>query len=210
MKTPVWIVPLAAAAALLSCRKNEPAPQITMIPSHAESASPEASPEAAATPGGGAAVAGVAFSVPAQWRRESPSSPMRAAQYAIPGTGSEKDGLFVVYFFGSGQGGSVAENVERWKNQFLDPSGQPSAGNVRSDRRNGLAVTVVTSEGTYSSGLPMGQSAPEPNSELWGAIVEGPQGNVFFKATGPKATMERSKSGFETVLASLKNASTLM
>ena len=179
-----------------------------MIPSHSEMESP-AGP-AAVTPEGRVEVAGVSFSVPAEWRRESPSSPMRAAQFAIPGAGNEKDGLFVVYFFGSGQGGTVAENIERWKGQFLDASGQPAAGNVRTDRKNGLPVTIVTADGTYSSGLPMGPSAPEPNSELWGAIVEGPQGNVFFKATGPKATIQRSKSGFESVLASLKNAATLM
>jgi hypothetical protein len=135
---------------------------------------------------------------------------MRAAQFAIPGTGNEKDALFVVYFFGSGQGGGVAENIERWKGQFLDASGKAAAGNVSSGRRNGLAVTTVTAQGTYSSGLPMGPSTPEPKSELWGAIVEGPQGNVFFKATGPKATVERSKAGFEAVLASLQSASTRM
>ncbi len=135
---------------------------------------------------------------------------MRAAQFAIPGTGNEKDALFVAYFFGSGQGGGVGENIERWKGQFLDASGKPAAGNVSSGRRNGLAVTIVTAQGTYSSGLPMGPSTPEPNSELWGAIVEGPQGNVFFKATGPKATLERSKAGFESLLASLQSASTRM
>lgn len=200
----------AAAVAAFSCRKKQPAPDILMIPSHQETSPAGDSSAAAVSSEGSVEVAGVSFSVPPEWRRESPSSPMRAAQFAIPGTGNEKDALFVVYFFGSGQGGGVAENIERWKGQFLDASGQPAAGNVSTGRRNGLTVTTVTAEGTYSSGLPMGPSAPEPNSELWGAIVEGPQGNVFFKATGPKATLERSKGGFETVLASLRNASTRM
>ncbi|MGH9441075.1 MAG: hypothetical protein ACRD16_02250 [Thermoanaerobaculia bacterium] len=199
-----------AAAALLSCRKREPSPQVMMIPSHQESASPGASPEASTGPEGSVEVAGVSFSAPAQWRRETPSSPMRAAQFSLPGAGNEKDGLFVVYFFGGGQGGSVEENIRRWKGQFADSSGRPAEGSVRTDRRNGLPVTIVMAAGTYSSGLPMGPSAPEPNSELWGAIVEGPQGNVFFKATGPKSTIERSKAGFETVLASLKSVSTSM
>jgi hypothetical protein len=210
VKRSLGFLVVSAALASISCRKKQPAPDILMIPSHAETSPAGGSSPAAVSPEGAVDVAGVSFSVPPEWRRESPSSPMRAAQFAIPGAGNEKDGLFVVYFFGSGQGGGVAEIIERWKGQFLDASGQPAAGNVSSDRRNGLAVTIVTAEGTYSSGLPMGPAAPEPNSELWGAIVEGPQGNVFFKATGPKATVERSKAGFETVLASLRNASTRM
>jgi hypothetical protein len=201
---------VAAVVASFSCRKKQPAPDILMIPSHPETSPAGESSAAAVGPEGSVEVAGVSFSVPAEWRRESPSSPMRAAQFAIPGTGNEKDAQFVVYFFGSGQGGGVAENIERWKGQFLDASGKPAAGNVSSGRRNGMAVAIVTAQGTYSSGLPMGPSSPEPNSELWGAIVEGPQGNVFFKATGPKGTVERSKAGFETVLASLQNASTRM
>ena len=135
---------------------------------------------------------------------------MRAAQFAIPGAGNEKDGLFVVYFFGSGQGGSVAENVKRWKGQFTGASGAAAAGEVRTERKNGLPVTVVAAEGTYASGMPMGPTTPEPNSELWGAIVEGPQGNVFFKATGPKATIDGAESGFASVLDSLRTASATM
>ena len=112
---------------------------------------------------------------------------MRAAQYGIPGTDNEKDGSFAVYYFGSNQGGSVSDNAQRWQGQFSDGATSLPEGGLEKKTAGGLAVTIVRAEGTYSSGVPMGgPSAPEPNFSLWGAIVEGPQGNVFLKATGPK------------------------
>jgi hypothetical protein len=191
------------SAGLASCRRREPAPQISMIPSHAESAPAAENPSARELPAGRVEVAGISFSPPGVWRREEPSSPMRAAQYAIPGPGNEKDGLFVVYFFGSGQGGSVAENIQRWKGQFTDVPGAVATDGVRTERKGGFAITIVTARGTFASGMPMEPTTPEPNSALWGAIVEGPQGNVFLKATGPKATIESARAGFSAVLDSL-------
>jgi hypothetical protein len=136
---------------------------------------------------------------------------MRAAQFAIPGSaGRNADGLFVVYFFGGGQGGSVDDNIERWKGQFQEPSGAASKARVHTEKRNGLSVTVVTTRGTYASGMPMGPPTPEPDSALWGAIVEGPQGNVFLKATGPRATIEGAQAQFDAVLASLRPAAATM
>ena len=208
VKRPLALAGLLLLAAAASCRKKEPAPQILMISSHGEM--PAAGPAAIQSASGGVVVAGVSFSPPREWRQESPSSPMRAAQFVIPGGKNEKEGLFVVYFFGAGQGGSVADNVARWEGQFTDAAGKPSEGEVRAERKNGLSVTIVSAQGTYASGMPMSPSAPEPNSELWGAIVEGPQGNVFFKATGPKATIEGARSQFAALLESLRAASATM
>jgi hypothetical protein len=38
---------------------------------------------------------------------------------------------------------------------------------------------------------------------LLGAIVEGPQGSLFFKFTGPAKTVGQNQAAFEKVLASL-------
>ena len=199
----------AAVCALAGCRRPEPAPQISMIPSHAESPD-AAAPPARELPAGRIEVAGVSFEPPGAWRREDPSSPMRAAQYTIPGLGNEKDGLFVVYFFGPGQGGSVDENVRRWQGQFTADGGGEAAADVRAETRGGFRVTTITAQGTFASGMPMGPATPEPHSALWGAIVEGPHGNVFFKATGPRATIASAKSAFTSLLDSLRGSATSM
>jgi hypothetical protein len=199
---------IAAVVVTAACAKHEPSHDIMMIPAHAEESrvsSASAPPET-----GPVLVAGISFDVPGSWRRETPSSPMRAAQFVIPGDGNEKDGSVAVYYFGGGQGGGAAENAKRWQEQFSDASGRPGRGTVESAERNGLKVTVVTASGTYASGMPMGPSTPEAGFSLWGAIIEGPQGNVFVKATGPSPVIARAQRDFGSLLASLHNASRSM
>lgn len=194
--------------AAVSCKKKEPARQITLIPSHEEPAG--ASAEAAGS-GENVIVAGVFFETPKTWRRQAPSSPMRAAEFAIPGSDGAKEALLSVYYFGRQSGGSVADNIERWKGQFLGANGAPPPGSVRTARENGLAISIVTTEGTYSAGMAMGApSTPEPDSALWGAIIEGPQGNVFLKITGPKKSIERASPDFERLLATIRPAGVSM
>ena len=200
-----------AAAALVSCRKKEAAPDILMAPSHAGESGATAAAPAAGVPAAGplVQVAGISFSAPTSWRREAPSSSMRAAQFAIPGSADEKDGSVAVYYFGTGQGGGVDENVTRWQGQFRDPSGAPPAPAVTHTESHGLKVTIVSVKGTYASGMPMGPSTPEPGFALWGAIIENPQGNVFVKATGPAALIAREQPRFDALLASLRPSTSM-
>ena len=57
---------------------------------------------------------------------------------------------------------------------------------------DGMPVHVIAVDGTYQAGSmrPMGgdKAAPEPGYRLVGVVVEGPQGSLFFKLTGPEAT----------------------
>lgn len=176
-----------------------------MAPAHAEEPGAPSAPAVAVSATGPVRVAGIAFTPPSSWRREAPESSMRVAQFGIPGSSGEKDGTVAVYYFGSGQGGGIAENAKRWQDQFTDATPGP----VTSLERSGLKVTVVTTQGTYASGMPMGPSTPEPGFALWGAIIEAPQGNVFVKATGPKALIERSRPDFDALLASLQSSTSM-
>jgi hypothetical protein len=204
-----WILALAAAAALVSCKKKEAAPDILMAPSHAGEPGAAASAAVTSADASMVQVASISFAAPPSWRRETPSSSMRAAQFAIPGAASEKDGSVVVYYFGTGQGGGVDENVTRWQGQFSDPSGPPPTPSVTHGEYHGLKVTIVTVKGTYASGMPMGPSTPEPGFALWGAIIENPQGNVFVKATGPSALIAREQPRFDALLASLRPSTSM-
>ena len=49
----------------------------------------------------------------------------------------------------------------------------------------------------------MQATASEPGYRLLGAIVEGPQGAVFFKFTAPAMTVAAQQSDFETLLKSV-------
>ena len=201
------VVAFAILSAASACRRGAPDREIPMAPSHAESSGTPAAPATVTVAESGPVrVAGIVFSPAAEWRRVAPESSMRVAQFEIPGASGEKDGTVAVYYFGTGQGGGTAENVRRWQGQFTNPTGPGSAAPIE---RNGLKVTVVTAEGTYGSGMPMGPKTPEPGFALWGAIIEAPQGNVFVKATGPKALIDRAHPQFESLLSSLQTSTSM-
>ena len=52
-----------------------------------------------------------------------------------------------------------------------------------------------------------GGGEPKPGFKMFAAIVNAPQGTVFFKMTGPAATMESARENFRKMLGSIKPAS---
>ena len=150
--------------------------------------------------------AAIRWTAPAQWKVEA-ARPMRAATYSVmPVTGDRGVAECVVNYFGPGQGGSIAANVERWKGQILGGDGKPAAAKVTSRTVRGIRITLVDASGTYTGmGGPMaGGAKPVAGYRLLGAIAEGPGGNVFFKLTGPEKTIAREQSRFEQLLASIQ------
>jgi hypothetical protein len=132
-------------------------------------------------------VAGLKWTPPAGWKIEG-ARPMRAATYTVD------DAECAVYFFGQGQGGSIDDNLARWKKQFHGPDAKTGKRTIHS-----LAVTTIDVSGDYSG---MG-SAAKSGYRMIGAIVEGPGGNVFFKFTGPAKTIAANQPKFESLLGSI-------
>ncbi|HEY1271917.1 MAG TPA: hypothetical protein VGF08_08025 [Terriglobales bacterium] len=149
-------------------------------------------------------VAGLKWTAPAKWKTEGPR-PMRAATYTVaPAAGDTASAECAVYFFGTGQGGSVEANLERWKGQMAGPGGKPADAKITKRTVHGLAVTTIDASGDYTGmGGPMAASkSVQSNYRLLGAIVEGPGGNVFIKFTGPSKTIAERQSEFEQLLGS--------
>jgi len=148
------------------------------------------------------------YAVPMTWTRTPAPSDMRAAQFTIPAEGGGEAGELVLFFFGAGQGGSTEQNLQRWYGQFTQPDGKPSseAAVVTIRTINGLKVTAVDVSGTYT-GMSPGSGAPavgKPDYRMLAAVVEGPGGPWFFRATGPSALMAAVKPQFDAMLASLE------
>lgn len=143
----------------------------------------------------------IAFELPAGWESEAPSSKMRVAQAKIPGEGGEAQ--FAVFFFGEGQGGGAEENIRRWISQIEFAPGS-STGREQFDAQ-GFLITWVNFEGTLKpSPMSGGPTEAQPNSRLLGAVVEGPGGPWFFKATGPSATLASQRDAFIQMLSSIR------
>jgi hypothetical protein len=150
--------------------------------------------------------AGIKWTPPSAWKQDAARS-MRVATYSIPpAKGDSEAAECAVFYFGPGQGGSVDANVQRWVAQFETPDGKPVPSPApKKTKISGLAVTRLELEGTYLAS--MGPMAPpgvkKPGYKLLGAIVEAPEGPVFFKLTGPAKTVAAAKTDFEKMLSSL-------
>ncbi len=147
------------------------------------------------------AVAGVHWIVPQGWASQ-PERPMRAATYAVP---APKEGVEAgecgVFYFGGNQGGSVNDNLSRWISQF-ETGGKHE---FSAKEINGLKTTLIQISGTYlaPSGPAMESKGKKENYRLLGAIVEAPQGLVFFKFTGPEQTVTAAETFFNQLVNSI-------
>jgi hypothetical protein len=151
--------------------------------------------------------AGVAWTVPPAWEA-GPARQMRLATYRIHAiAGDPEDAECAVYFFGTGQGGTVEANLDRWAHQFTAPDGQSPAqpGKVEKQVIGGLKVSTMTVSGTYlGAGMMMSQEqVKKPKFRMVAAIVEAPQGLVFFKLTGPLNTVAAAENDFNSLLETL-------
>lgn len=160
--------------------------------------------------GDGAEALPLEWQAPEGWRSVPPASSMRKAEWALPKVeGDGEDASLVVFYFGSGQGGDVESNLDRWYGQFEQPDGRPTREVARLDHRtvSGLRVTLADVTGTFRGGMPGGPPAePRPETRMLAAIVEAPSGPWFFKLVGPKRTVERWRASFDTFVASLRPA----
>lgn len=146
---------------------------------------------------------GIHWTVPAGWQTGAPQ-PMRAASYTIPAVPGAEAGGCGVFFFGKGQGGGVEDNLQRWVSQFEGAS----APKKSEQKINGLTVHRIDLSGTYlaPSGPNMQSQGKKPGWRLIGAIVEAPDGLVFFKSVGPAATMQKAQAQVEEMLKSIAKA----
>lgn len=145
---------------------------------------------------------GVEWDVPKNWTNRGQTS-MRLATYEAPAQGGDP-GECAVFYFGPSQGGDVEANIDRWIGQF------ESHGKISRSAKTvgGMDVKLVEVEGDYlaPSGPMMESSGKKQGWMLKGAIVQGPNGNVFFKFTGPKKVLVASAKDFDGMLASLHKA----
>lgn len=142
----------------------------------------------------------VKWTAPARWEAK-PASGMRAATYLIPPATGDIEGAECAVF--ENLGGGVQDNIDRWIGQFEKTDDAPKQ---KRETISGMNVTTVDVSGTLKGGGPMmGQSGgSKAGYRLLGVIVEGPEGDVFFKLTGPAKTVAGAKGEFQAMLKSLK------
>ena len=194
----VVVVALAVLAFVAWNRSQQPVPPPASEPAPEASSGglPESHPPVE-TPD-----PGLVWKVPAGWTDQGPRN-LRLATYVIAGRGPEARAECAVYYFGPGQGGPTDSNLDRWVGEFENPKpAERSRLTV-----DGIAVARVRVKGGYlAHGGSMGGALDTalPDHELLGAIVEGPNGSVFFKLVGPAATVDRAVTDFDQMIRSVR------
>jgi hypothetical protein len=198
---------LAMLASLTACKQNVSTPEANQPAPQQMPVLPTA-PGSPAVPANSPTQAGaIAWTVPTGWE-QGPEHQMRIATYRIHAIAADpEDAECAVYFFGTGQGGTVEANLDRWAGQFTSPDGHSPAQPAKIEKQvvAGLKVSTLTASGTYlGAGGMMGQApTTKPNYRMRAAIIEAPEGLVFFKLTGPLNTVASAESDFNSLLESV-------
>jgi len=140
------------------------------------------------------------FNRPGSWDWVEVQSQMRKAQLKLTAKDAKEPGEVIFYFFGPQSGGTKA-NVERWFGQFQEGRDKINAKTTEKKFAKAM-VTYVSAEGTYKSGMPGAVPTPKPGFALLGAIVEGSEGSVFVRMTGPAALVKGARPDFEKMIES--------
>src|SRR5262245_35538698 len=154
---------------------------------------------------------GLKSQAPAQWKAEKSTSEMRAYQFRLPkADGDSDDAEVVIFFFGPGGGGSVAENLKRWKGMFVPPQGKSieDVAKVEEIKVGNVPVTYLDVTGTYKfKARPFDANSKEelkPNHRMLGVVFASKNGPYFLRCVGPSNTVTHHKKGFDEFLKGFK------
>jgi len=136
-------------------------------------------------------LAGITF-VPASEWTDFGAAGMRKASYAFSAIVGETDSATVkVFYFGTGGGGAISDNINRWVGQMEMVEGSNPDSFVQQSEisADGMIIHLIKVNGIFKSGGMMsGPTVKKENYTLVGAVLEAPEGNIFFKLTGPSKT----------------------
>jgi len=139
--------------------------------------------------------------VPATWKKEDLTGSMRKAQYRIPKTGDDAtDGEMVVFMLGGG----LEANLKRWAGQMGGDDSQKSRHTVKT--ASGDEATIAEYEGSYAGMNPASGAAmpAQAGYKMLAAYIISGGKEYQFKLTGPTATVNAAKPGFERMVESFK------
>jgi len=139
------------------------------------------------------------FKRPEKWEWVKPTSEMRAAELKVPDAKGKADVIF--FIFGGGQGGGTKANIDRWLAKFQEPRDKINAKTEEASF-GPRKVTYVQAQGTYDGAMPGGPKMLLKEHALLGAIIEGGEGNVFVRMTGPIDVVKGAEGEFKKMIES--------
>ncbi|CAN5598221.1 hypothetical protein BH10PLA2_BH10PLA2_15540 [soil metagenome] len=147
---------------------------------------------------------------PAGWVEEKTTSNMRLKQFKVPGKDGKDPAELIVFFFGKGSGGSVEDNLKRWRGMFTTADGKQSddMGKVEKSKVGDIEVTSLDIEGTYLTKFPPfapnAKTIPKPKQRMISVVFGSQDGPFYIRLVGPAATVESQKKNFEEWIKAFK------
>lgn len=148
------------------------------------------------------------MNAPGKWEKKEPRVRIVTYEFSVkPAKGDKQSARLTMMR----AGGSVKDNVARWKGQFKLPTGDAAkkAFTVEEKEIDGVKVHLVDIKGTFKD-----RPAPFVPNEvlrkdyrmLGAIIVEESVGQIFVKMYGPAKTMEENAKAFNEMIEGLKLA----
>jgi hypothetical protein len=139
------------------------------------------------------------LTAPEAWQRKPPQSGFVAAEFSLPrAEGDENDGRLTI----STAGGSVQDNIDRWRTQF---GGKPQKDSQEELEIGGTKLTVVDLSGTYNDQPgPFAPGVQRPGYRMLAAIIPVSDQLHFVKAYGPEKSMAKHEEAFRAFLQTLE------
>jgi hypothetical protein len=141
---------------------------------------------------------------PGDWKSQTPANKFRAYQFAVG------EAELVIFYFGEGSGGSSADNVKRWKGQFVAPEGKTidEVAKVENLKVGKAELTYLDIHGTFLYKNPPfdpnAKTERKANYRRLGVVFACDGGPYFITLTGPAKTVEQSKKSFDDWLKNFK------
>jgi hypothetical protein len=154
-------------------------------------------------------VAGMKATPPKEWKEKAPPAMAmgRVVTLGLPAAEGDKDETEVVVFFFEGGGGTIAQNLDRQRANFLPAEGKAKVEETLTESKVGtLKATYLDLSGTYKKKpTPMAEkyTPMKDYRELYVAF-EGGSGTYYVRVLGPAKTVEKNKKDFEGWLAAFK------
>ncbi len=149
---------------------------------------------------------GMNSKAPAAWKPQKSSSAMRKYHFKIDkAAGEAEDSEVIVFFFGKGQGGSLEENLKRWKGMFKEPAGEKAK--IDKFKVGDMQVTTLDVSGTFlfkPPADPNAKAVEKPDFRAINVIFPSPNGPYYMNLRGPTKTVEAQKKPFEDWLKAFK------
>lgn len=142
----------------------------------------------------------VFYSTPKNWKRQRPANQMRVVQFGVPLAEGDEGTCELVVFYFQGQGGTVEQNITRWKAMFQEIDGTPK---IEEFKAGDLQITLVDITGSYKDKpFPMAETFTlRKNYRMMAAVVETPDdGPYYFRLVGPKKTVARDADAYTAML----------